>query len=241
MGYLSLANKYSIDYVKRVQNELKHLGFYRGAIDGIYGLGTWNAVRRFQEVNNLLPDGDAGTNTLKVLFPNIRPDVSFNSEVDRSFDYPHDDTFELNRFYGKPGRDVESQLKSYRTPYPLYYAGQRVKSIRLHQRCADSFLSLFEDIQSVYSDIDIAHLGLNLYGGSYAHRFMRGARRWSTHAYGCAIDLDPAHNALRMDHRSARFASPDYADFWDMVAVNGLYSLGVHHDYDWMHIQAAFR
>lgn len=38
--------------------------------------------------------------------------------------------------------------------------------------------------------------GLNLFGGSYNHRLKRGGRTLSAHAFGCAIDLDPARNGM---------------------------------------------
>jgi peptidoglycan hydrolase-like protein with peptidoglycan-binding domain len=49
--------------VRAVQEILEALGFYRGDIDGIYGPGTADAVRRFQAAHGLTPDGIVGPNT----------------------------------------------------------------------------------------------------------------------------------------------------------------------------------
>jgi peptidoglycan hydrolase-like protein with peptidoglycan-binding domain len=49
--------------VRAVQEILQALGFYRGDIDGIYGPGTADAVRRFQAAHGLTPDGIVGPNT----------------------------------------------------------------------------------------------------------------------------------------------------------------------------------
>ena len=55
------------DEVIQIQTRLKNWGYYNGAIDGVYGSGTYNAVRRFQAKNGLTVDGVAGTKTLQAL------------------------------------------------------------------------------------------------------------------------------------------------------------------------------
>lgn len=45
--------------VKQIQSKLKQWGYYDGAIDGIYGSKTYNAVRNFQSKNGLTVDGVA--------------------------------------------------------------------------------------------------------------------------------------------------------------------------------------
>lgn len=53
--------------VKQIQTKLKQWGYYSGNIDGIYGTGTFNAVKSFQKKNGLDVDGIAGEKTLKAL------------------------------------------------------------------------------------------------------------------------------------------------------------------------------
>lgn len=50
-----------------IQNALKQTGYYTGAIDGIYGTGTRNAVIAFQKDNGLTADGVVGSKTLSAL------------------------------------------------------------------------------------------------------------------------------------------------------------------------------
>ena len=50
--------------VKNIQTRLKNWGYYTGAVDGIYGTATKNAVIKFQKKNGLTPDGIAGPATL---------------------------------------------------------------------------------------------------------------------------------------------------------------------------------
>ena len=53
--------------VSSIQKALKNRGYYTGAIDGIYGTGTKNAVINFQRDNGLSADGIAGKRTLAAL------------------------------------------------------------------------------------------------------------------------------------------------------------------------------
>ncbi len=53
--------------VTQIQQKLQQLGFYSGAIDGVYGSQTKNAVVAFQKSVGLTPDGIAGSKTLLYL------------------------------------------------------------------------------------------------------------------------------------------------------------------------------
>jgi len=54
--------------VKRLQNQLKTLGYYTGSVDGDFGAGTEAAVKAFQQRNGLTADGKAGRYTLEKLY-----------------------------------------------------------------------------------------------------------------------------------------------------------------------------
>ena len=53
--------------VKQIQTKLKEWGYYQGEVDGIYGSGTYEAVKSFQSSNGLSVDGIAGQQTLQAL------------------------------------------------------------------------------------------------------------------------------------------------------------------------------
>ncbi len=53
--------------VRLIQQKLKSLGLYYGAVDGIFGKQTDAAVRSFQRKNGLTADGVAGARTLKAM------------------------------------------------------------------------------------------------------------------------------------------------------------------------------
>lgn len=55
------------DEVRKVQQKLKSLGYYKGSVDGIFGTATKNAVKAFQKNCGITADGIAGPKTLKYL------------------------------------------------------------------------------------------------------------------------------------------------------------------------------
>lgn len=55
------------DEVKTLQNTLKKWGYYDGPIDGVYGGGTFTAVKEFQRKNGLGVDGVVGPTTAKAM------------------------------------------------------------------------------------------------------------------------------------------------------------------------------
>ncbi len=56
--------------VSELQAALKLLGFYSGAVDGIYNENMASAVSRFKQAAGLNPDGVVDANTWQRLFPN---------------------------------------------------------------------------------------------------------------------------------------------------------------------------
>lgn len=55
------------DEIRRIQSKLRQLGYYNGAVDGIYGSATRKAVISFQRSCGITADGIAGPKTLLYL------------------------------------------------------------------------------------------------------------------------------------------------------------------------------
>ena len=57
-----------------VQERLRALGYYTGAVDAQFGPGTLDAVKRFQSENGLKADGIVGGETYRVMMsPSAKP------------------------------------------------------------------------------------------------------------------------------------------------------------------------
>jgi peptidoglycan hydrolase-like protein with peptidoglycan-binding domain len=53
--------------VRAVQARLRTLGFYNGAVDGVWGEGTQVAIQNFQRARSLQPDGQLGPSTTSAM------------------------------------------------------------------------------------------------------------------------------------------------------------------------------
>ena len=141
--------------------------------------------------------------------------------------------------YGKPNQNG-TYLTSIKLPYPMRLAwdkNTKVNTMRCHKMVADKFLAVFNDLLKHYGYEKIVELGIDLFGGCFNFRAMRGGTDYSKHSWGIAIDLDPERNKLKETSRTARFARPEYKPMIDIFYKHGFISLGREKNYDWMHFE----
>jgi hypothetical protein len=139
--------------------------------------------------------------------------------------------------YGKPGPE---NLVVINLPYPMRISWDKahtVTKMQCHKLVADNFKAVFTDILAAYGLPKIQELGIDLYGGCYNFRKMRGGSDWSRHSWGIAIDLDPERNQLKETSKTARFAKPEYKPMIDAFYKHGFKGLGPEKNYDWMHFE----
>lgn len=125
-------------------------------------------------------------------------------------DWPADTQNALIRTYGQPDRNgdalpdsgwMREMLVPLAPPWAMRAAWdprQPVSHITIHRHCAPSLGRVLAALW-VAHDRDqrrIEASRLHLFGGAFAFRRARGLARLSTHAFGAAIDLDPARNGL---------------------------------------------
>lgn len=149
-------------------------------------------------------------------------------------------TNQIIKKYGQPNEVGAGYLTVIKLPYPMRLAWDldtTVTRMSCHKDVADNFIAVFNDLLYTYGLEEIQRLGIDLFGGCFNYRKMRGGNSWSTHSWGIAIDLDPARNLLRETSRTARFARPEYKKMIDIFYKNGFESLGVEKNMDWMHFQ----
>jgi hypothetical protein len=106
---------------------------------------------------------------------------------------------DCNNFYGNPlAGGFEANLVLVTAPYQLYYGNTPIKGVRVHRKCADSLRRIFARIwtAATHNQATVDSWGASKFAGSYVLRRKRGGSTLSMHAYGCAIDLDPARNAM---------------------------------------------
>lgn len=148
----------------------------------------------------------------------------------------------LSAVYGQPGNEGQlANLVSFSTPYPLKIAWDLTKTtsrITCHKLIKDDLEKAMKEILGYYGLPKIQELGIDLYGGCFNARAMRGSSKWSTHAWGISIDLDPARNTLKETSKTARFARPEYKPMIDIFEKYGFFNQGRYRDNDFMHFQA---
>ncbi len=143
--------------------------------------------------------------------------------------------------YGQPN-EAGTYLVTINLPYPMRIAwdlDNTVTRMRCHKDVADNFQAVFKELLEVYGLPKIKELGIDLFGGCFNFRKMRGGSSYSKHSWGIAIDLDPARNKLKETSRTARFARPEYKQMIDIFYKHGFISLGREKNYDWMHFEIA--
>lgn len=224
-----------------VQAKLRSLGLYAGAVDGINGPRTKAAVRAFQRINGLRVDGIAGPRTQARLFEPAMPQRDRDPLLPKPWRGPANDWPRQSAaasFYGRHGkRQMKISL-----PYTMRIAwnmSQRIDSMTCHERVALPMTRIFTQTLAHYGEDKVRELGLDLFGGCLNVRQMRGGNRWSMHAWGIAVDIDPARNQLHWGRDRAELAKPVYEPFWRIVEAQGAVSLGRLKNFDWMHFQFA--
>lgn len=226
-----------------VQRRLAELGIYKGKVDGIAGPKTKTAVRAFQRIHGLSDDGIAGPKTLAAMFPAPIPgrdeDKPAREQTPAQTNWPRQSG--CVAVYGPPG-NPKCTAGKVTLPFAFRIAWnlkQFVHSFQCHEKVAAPMTRIFDHAVRHYGEKQYRALGLDLFGGCYNLRKMRGGSNWSMHSWGIAVDLDPARNQLKWDREKAQFGRIEYVPFWKIVEAEGAVSLGRTRDFDWMHFQFA--
>lgn len=138
--------------------------------------------------------------------------------------------------YGQPG----SNIVTMKLPYPMRIAWDLktpVTKIQCHKLLVDKFTAVFNDLLKTYGLKRLQELGIDVLGGCYNFRKMRGGNKWSRHSWGIAIDIDPARNGLKTPWKKAQFSKPEYQAMVDIFYKHGFFSLGKEKNYDAMHFE----
>jgi hypothetical protein len=149
-------------------------------------------------------------------------------------------TQQATKKYGTPTITGAEYLVTLELPYPMRLAWDldtKVNKMRVHKLIKNNFKGVFDDLLAHYGYEKLVELGVDLFGGCFAYRKMRGGSSWSKHSWGIAIDLDPVRNQLKETSRTARFARPEYKPMIDIFYKHGFIGLGPEKNFDWMHFE----
>lgn len=144
-------------------------------------------------------------------------------------------TQQILQKYGKPGPD---NLVMIHLPYPMIIDWDRsvkVDRMQCHRMVAANFQSVFKDLLDTYGLPELHRLEIDIFGGCYMYRKMRGGTEWSRHSWGIAIDLNPSKNSLKTSWLRAQFSKPAYKPMVDIFYKNGFFSYGKERNFDAMH------
>jgi hypothetical protein len=169
------------------------------------------------------PDGFWGPRSIAACQRHLR------DLMPKDANWPSQSQAALQGFYGSPGD--ESKLVNLPVAgLGVEYDGKLVKTIRCHERVADSLKRVLEAIaSSPQRDI------LKEFAGVYNNRPMRGGSLPSLHARGAAIDLDPDTNRLS---QSWPVSATMPLEVMEHFAAEGWVGLGWLIGRDSMHFQA---
>ena len=259
--------------IKQIQMGLNDLDFNCGVADGLVGKLSINALKRANDHFDFHDKYDNGNVFDKKLRNfiyneiNIRDEGEFEDITEEDYkklletknkqdlqnkNIPsQSEVRALTSIYGTYG---ESNIINIESPYSLrlsWDTTKRTTKIRCHKEVAESLSNILDEVLDHYGKNKIEELGLNLYGGCYYLRAIRGGTKLSTHSWGIAIDWDTANNKLRQTDtkyknrkgeiiKPARFTtSSEYDKFLDIHEKHGWISLGRKKNYDYMHFQRA--
>jgi hypothetical protein len=139
--------------------------------------------------------------------------------------------------YGDPG---DTYLVSCKSPFPLIIAWDKTKKVnafKCHCLIKDRLEAVLNELLEHYGIEKINELGINLFGGCYNYRKMRGGKAWSSHAWGIAIDLDPERNGLKTKADKAQFAKPEYRKMFEIFGKYDFVNYGIEKGHDFMHFE----
>jgi len=116
--------------------------------------------------------------------------------------------------YGVPGD--ESKLVRIKFPFPMRLYSRdseaKVLSHRVHKDAHDSLLAILSEILDTFGQEWITEHGIDVFGGIYNNRNSRGGISKSKHAWGVAIDINPAENRNRQRWAQGKIGQSGWAN-----------------------------
>lgn len=210
---------------------LKTLGYYHGNLDGLFGPQSTAALEDWRDGSRGLFERPAGR------LPRVTRWPTYTSER------------AMVDFFG-PAASHRCLAGRAVLPMPFRLAwdlDEQVDQFKCHELVAGPLTAIYARAFEHYGEARFRELRLDVWGGCFNDRPMRGGTKRSTHAWAVAVDHDPENNQLRWKSKphvregarlpAATLSRKEYEPFWEAVESEGAVSLGRSADYDWMHFQ----
>jgi hypothetical protein len=147
-------------------------------------------------------------------------------------------TQQIISIFGKPGDD--RNLATVKMPYQRRIAwdlSASTNKVQCHKLVAPIFQKIHTEILDHYGIEEIKRLEIDVFGGCYNFRKMRGGSDWSRHSWGIAEDLNPDKNGLKIKAHDAQFAKKEYKPMMQIYYANGFINQGIEKGFDIMHFE----
>ena len=147
-------------------------------------------------------------------------------------------TSEIEKIFGRPGDD--RNLITVPMPYPRRISWDLkavTNRMQCHKLVAPIFQKIHSQILSHYGLSEIQRLEIDIFGGCYNFRKMRGGTDWSRHSWGIAEDLNPTKNDLKTKWVNSQFSKKEYKPMIDIYYANGFVNQGIEKGTDAMHME----
>jgi hypothetical protein len=145
-------------------------------------------------------------------------------------------TKQIISIFGKAGDD--RNLITVTMPYSRRIAWDLkalTNKMQCHKLVAPVFQKIHTEILEHYGIEEIKRLEIDIFGGCYNFRKMRGGSDWSRHSWGIAEDLNPIKNGLKMTWKNSQFFKQEYKPMIDIYYKNGFINQGKEKGFDAMH------
>lgn len=170
------------------------------------------------------------------IFPECAPKTAKSVSITPMRTWPKQSN--VSTFFGNVG----TRQSMCKLPFEMVLAWDtktKIKQYSCHELVKEPMERIWNRTLEHYGYEKIVQLRLHYFGGCLNVRPVRGGSATSMHAWGIAVDIDPARNGLHTPWKSAQMSKEPYKKFIQFWYDEGAINFGVERNFDGMHFQFA--